>query len=154
MPCDERQRGRNLNEFSDVLDGFSVILNNLQPMYYLVGGDFNTDFNRVSPQTEALIEFINVEDISLFKAERSTVIIPPTFQCRYDKNNTSTIDHVFLSSNLQNYLVKYEVLDGCDNLSDQCAVNCKIDIPVYFYKTEDVCMMAYELCGILQIGPL
>ena len=63
MACDERQRGRNLNEVSDVLDEISVILHNLQPMYYVVGGDFNTDFDRVSPQTEALIEFINVEDI-------------------------------------------------------------------------------------------
>ena len=35
--------------------------------------------------------------------------------------------------------MKYEVLDGCDNLSDHCVVNCKIDIPVYFYKTEE-CM--------------
>ena len=67
-------------------------------MYYLVGGDFNTDFNRVSPQTEALIEFINVEDIYSY-----------SFQCCYDKNNTSTIDHVFVSSNLKNYLVIYEV---------------------------------------------
>ena len=63
MPCDEHQRGRNLDEFSDVLDEISVILHNLQPMYFLVGGDFNIDFNRVSPQTKALIEFINVEDI-------------------------------------------------------------------------------------------
>ena len=63
MACDERQRGRNLNEVSDVLDEISVILHNLQPMYYVVGGDFNTDFDRVSPPTEALIEFINVEDI-------------------------------------------------------------------------------------------
>ena len=140
MPCDERQRGRNLDEFSDVLDEISVILHNLQPMYFLVGGDFNTDFNRVSPQTKALIELINVEDIySYSMVERSTGIIPPTFQCCYDKNITSTIDHVFVSSNLKNYLVKHEVSDGCDNLSDHCAVNCKIDIPVYFYKTEE-CM--------------
>ena len=80
MPCDERQRGRNLDEFSDVLDEISVILHNLQPMYFLLGGDFNTDFNRVSPQTKALIEFINVEDIySYSMVERSTGIIPPTF---------------------------------------------------------------------------
>ena len=29
MSCDERQRGRNLDEFSDVLDEISVILHNL-----------------------------------------------------------------------------------------------------------------------------
>ena len=85
MPCDERQRGRNLDEFSDVLDEISVILHNLQPMY------FNTDFNRVSPQTKALIEFINVEDIySYSMVERSRGIIPPTFQCCYDKISNET----------------------------------------------------------------
>ena len=44
MPCDKRTHGPELDEFVEILNEITVVVNRFLPEYYIIGGDFNTDF--------------------------------------------------------------------------------------------------------------
>ena len=46
MPCDQRQYGEGLNEYIEILNEISCCIHKLEPTYYVIGGDLNTDFGR------------------------------------------------------------------------------------------------------------
>ena len=44
MTCDARYVGDNLTEYIDVLNEISCLIHKHVPTYYIIGGDFNTNF--------------------------------------------------------------------------------------------------------------
>ena len=54
MPCDDRRRGHNLNEFIDILNDISIICNYADVNYVCIAGDLNTDLNTVGQDTKPM----------------------------------------------------------------------------------------------------
>ena len=105
MPCDERRHGYNLDVYFDILDKISCCIQKYNPTYYFVGGDFNTAFNRISPQTDALRNFMDTEDLS----SSSNITEFYYTYCSKDGNNSSTIDHILYSDNASDYILSYHI---------------------------------------------
>ena len=57
MPCD----GTDINKYKDILDEISYMVLKENPVYVVIGGDFNTAFARNRIQTKSLCEFISEE---------------------------------------------------------------------------------------------
>ena len=76
-----------------------------EPMYCIIGGDFNTDFTRDTPQTEALRQFLDVEKF-INNSLKDNCSIDFTYSTA-DGTVMSVIDHIFTSSNMN------EFLEGC-----------------------------------------
>ena len=61
MPTD---KGTLNNEFTEVLNDICNICIESEVNHIIIGGDFNTDFSRNNPQSNALNEFCNIENFS------------------------------------------------------------------------------------------
>ena len=106
MPCDKGYANHNLFEYIDVLNEVSDIYNKTASQYFVLGGDFNTDLTRDTPQTRALHSFVNNEQMFLcIDAECSN--IPYTY-CSKCNGCKSTIDHFMVTQNLCESIIKYE----------------------------------------------
>ena len=58
MPCDLRVVGCNSMLYTELLNEISSFLHQHDPMYYVIGGDFNTDFS-----TESMLQFMLSENL-------------------------------------------------------------------------------------------
>ena len=65
MPWDEQREGENLDEFNEVLDAIQSVCLICDTQYIIVGGDFNCDITRNVPQTHALMDFVERENLYL-----------------------------------------------------------------------------------------
>ena len=65
MPCDKGYVNLDLFEYIDVLNEVSDICNKTASQYFVLGGDFNTELTRDTPQTRALHSFVNNEQMCL-----------------------------------------------------------------------------------------
>jgi hypothetical protein len=135
MPCDCHCYGKSLDEFNDILNEICVILLQRSPTYFIIGGDFNCDFSRNTPQVKALNMFLknNLCHVSINSNVRK---IDYTYS---DVNGSysSTIDRIVSSDNLADKVHSYFTLDDIDNASDHVSVHCKFDMPVSYTKFEN-----------------
>jgi hypothetical protein len=62
MPCDTQTCGTKLNGFIEVTDEISVLIHKLNPDYFIIGGDFNANLDRQSPQVGAFRSFLTTNN--------------------------------------------------------------------------------------------
>ena len=132
MPCDQRRYGEGLNEYIEILNEISCCIHKLEPTYYVIGGHLNTDFGRVSPQTDALRQFMNIECCSC-KLLKDDCSIDYTYS-NADGSSCSILDHILTSINLEENIHNYCTVDSIENFSDHVAISCSISIPVTYFK--------------------
>lgn len=126
MPCDERYVGDNFIEYQDVLSEISYLCKEKDCAYFYIAGDFNTDFNRDTPQTRELVNFCNVENcIPVINLNVSN--IDYTYEST-SNGARSLIDHVIVSKNLCDVVHRYYTIDSIDNTSDHLPVLCEFII--------------------------
>ena len=126
-PCDQRREGDNLELFNDILCEISILRKKVNALYFVLGGDMNKGFNRNSPQSIALREFLGNKDCICFANEHNDKV-PSTFVCSYNDQVTSTIDHICVSSVLGQFILDYNVMNDVDNFSDHNPVICQLDM--------------------------
>ena len=137
MPCDVN--GAHLDEYNAVLDAISCCVCKYDPTYYIISGDFNTDFNRRSSQTLALKAFLRAEDCSAV----DNGVIEYTYTTA-DGMHTSLIDHFVVCNSLKEKVASHSSYDHVDNMSDHVSVNCCIDIPGQYMDTgQNDCVNTY-----------
>ena len=126
MPCDSKGFNDDFSSYQDVLAEIVAITNGSDTDFTVIGGDFNTDFSRCSPVTEELTKFCEYE---CFK--RCSVIsdcnIPYTFEC-LATGSRSCIDHMLISDNMTDRVVRHYSYDGIDNASDHLAIITQFDM--------------------------
>ena len=150
MPCD--------NNCHD--DNFINILNDVSLLFYrynhvVFGGDMNVDLSRTSPNSGMLTDFIT--DFNLLPCiDLSQSNVPYRFIDR--TNNTSTIDHFFISSGLQENIMECSIIDN-HLYSDHIAVKLCLQIDMNYiveidrpysvkqawYKASDADIAHYQL---------
>ena len=94
MPCDGSD---GFDEYSDVLNIVSVIINDLNPSHIIFGGDFNTDVTRGTRQVRRFQQFVSEHSLCVCINDRRSDV-PYTF-INYN-NCTSKIDHFLISDSL------------------------------------------------------
>ena len=131
MPCDKGTC--NLDVFSDVLDDISMLLHDNNADMVIIGGDFNCDITRNSPQTQLLNTFMT--SVNLLNANRNYDI-----DYTYLNNHTgscSVIDHFYVSENIYDCISELNVIHRGDNLSDHEPLVLKVDIPLVRLSYKD-----------------
>ena len=141
MPCDDRRENGNINEFIKILDEVSVMINRINPSHCILGGDFNTDFRRRTPQSNYLKRFIESEQMYCFVND-SPDTIDYTFSTN-DGTAQSVIDHIIMNSSLRECLINYKVISHVDNMSDHVAIICSLSIPIEYCKLSKKCENNY-----------
>ena len=110
MPCDRGYYDQvGLPEYIDVLNEVSSLIERYDTNYVIVGGDFNTDINRVTPQTRQLLDFKNDNDLDFCQNYCDDMVV---YTFMSSGGNTSVIDHFLISKNLGKYVAKYSVLNN------------------------------------------
>ena len=139
MPCDTSVD--NSNEFECVLNEMSTLIVNHNVDHIIIGGDFNADLSRsTSLHVEKLLMFVEKENLKCaLSYEGSHVNF--TYESKIS-GNRSTIDHFILSENLFDMISVYESIHDGDNLSDHCALNVTLNIPVVYSDELTKCKTA------------
>ena len=133
MPCDKGYANHDFFEYIDVLNDLSDICNKTASQYFVLGGDFNTDLTRDTPQTRALHSFVNNEQMFLcIDAECSN--IPYTY-CSKSNGCKSTIDHFMVIQNLHESIIKYESVFMKSDFSDHVPICLDMQIDVSYHES-------------------
>lgn len=133
MPCDFVPD--NQPKFSEALDDISVLVNSQDFHYVLIGGDYNTDFRRVTQNTLALSDFIGTE--SLCKGiNYVNSNVSYTYESKIN-GEKSILDHFLMCENLFPSVCKYESLHDGDNLSDHCPISMTLDLDAQRFDQAD-----------------
>ena len=110
MPCDDWRHDGNLVEYTNILNEICTLSTNVKADYICIGGDFNTDLGRNTPQTNTLKSFISNSD--LFCCALSNVSdIQYTYKSKINFRK-SFIDHFLLSNNLNCKLSEFSSVDN------------------------------------------
>ena len=136
MPCDDRARHGNVLEFQDILAEITVIMHRYNIDNVIIGGDYNTSFDRQTPQSEELIAFCDAEEFTPC-CKLSCSQISYTYECLHT-GSRSEIDHVIVSNNLKEMVCDYVVFDDVDNMSDHLAVMVEVDICCEYFSTNNI----------------
>ena len=106
MPCDNYTVDEN---YVDTLNTISQLLYSYNPSHVVIGGDMNVDFNRSSPHTRILTDFI--EDFNLYSCgDLPIASVPYTYTS--STNITSKIDHFIVSESLHNIISESSIIDN------------------------------------------
>ena len=132
MPCDDWRGNGNVIEYNNILNDICIVSNSVGANYVCIGGDYNTDLNRNTPQTEALKSYIG--DNNLYICTNSTTSsIQYTYRSKI--NNTRTlIDHFIVSENLGRKLLEVTATDSIHNSSDHLPIKCLIDCNIMYQE--------------------
>ena len=124
MPCDTLS---NSEEYESVLSDVNDTANNNNVTRIIIGGDFNTDFQRKrSSHTKSLSTFMKDECIEC-PDENIEEGFSHTFESKSD-GTRSNIDHFLLTNNLHVNVVKYKVIHDGHNLSDHCPISISLSL--------------------------
>ena len=127
MPCDINELS-NIDEYESILLEVSTLCIKYKVQYMCFLGDMNADLSRRNSwHTKALNRFIEHEDLYI-TLNHSCADVSYTY-CNTYNNIFSTIDHIFISQNLCDYVVKYySVCDELDNQSDHVPLVMTLNI--------------------------
>ena len=104
--CDKGYANHDLFEYIHFLNEVSDVCNKAASQYFVLGGDFNTNLIRDTPQTRDLRSFVKNEQMFLcIDAECSN--IPYTY-CSTSNGCKSTIYNFMVTQNLRESIFKYE----------------------------------------------
>ena len=131
MPWDEQREGENLNEFNEVLDAIQSVCLICDTQYIIVGGDFNCDITRNVPQTHALMDFVERENL-YFALNSSNSSVTHTHE------SLSTIDHFMVTPNLSDFIIKYENWETVTNFSDHIPILMEMNIDIEYLQTAKI----------------
>ena len=130
MPCDDGLNDHNVLEYKEILDNIDVLCHSTNATMLCVGGDFNTDLSRDTPQTQALNVFCN--DNELFCcAKNENLNFNFTF-CSKINGRQTFIDHFIISDNLRDNLASFESIDSVLNPSDHNAIKCSFNLNISY----------------------
>ena len=132
MPCDDRSRYGNVLEFQDVLAEIVVIMHKYNIDHVIIGGDYNTSFDRQSPQSEELKTFCNNEELTPC-CNLTCSKVNYTYECLHT-GSRSKIDHVIVSNNLVDNVIDYLPMDDINNMSDHLVVMVELDIHCEYFS--------------------
>lgn len=124
MPCDSIVA--NIAEYRKILDEISSIALSTGADLLIFGGDFNTDFNRNTQNTAALVPFIQTESLENGLSFQNSDV-SYTFESKIN-GIKSTIDHFLVSANLLPVVTHYVSIHEGDNLSDHCPISMWLNI--------------------------
>ena len=150
MPCDGRCYGDNLIEFNDVLGEVTRVVHRINADCFVIGGDFNTDLSRNTPQVNALNRFLGDESCFAPVMSDQFSTIDYTYSA-LDGEVASIIDHVFTNNvNVSSYVT----IDSIDNLSDHLAVSCELNVDVNYSNVpvkNNVKQVSWKKATVLHI---
>uniref|UniRef100_A0A0P4VXS2 Reverse transcriptase domain-containing protein n=1 Tax=Scylla olivacea TaxID=85551 RepID=A0A0P4VXS2_SCYOL len=135
MPCDDQRSDQNVNEYVNILSDIAVLSLSNDIDFILVGGDFNTDFSRVTPQTRAFVKFI--DEYRFYCCDNDALSTVAYTYCSKGNNFKSLIDHFLISDNISNFLQTYTTIDSVNNPSDHIAIKCVLDVTIS-YNVENI----------------
>ena len=116
----------NLDEFKDSLNKLSALLNCTQYDAIIIGGDFNTCFDRNSKNLSVLKDFMSDETLKCGIFHKYSNVIY-SFESKID-GRRSLIDHFMVTENIFDKIVSYDSDICVDNLSDHIPVCLHLDI--------------------------
>ena len=127
MPCDVMYDNHNVEIYIAVLDDILTndICNNVD--HVIIGGDFNTDLNRLrSAHTTNLLDICNRENIKCVLGHPKCNI-DYTYESM-SNHQRSCIDHFIVSEDIYDCIVTCTVLHDGDNLSDHDVVCMELSL--------------------------
>ena len=148
MPWDEQREGENLDEFNEVLDAIQSVCLICDTQYIIVGGDFNCDITRNVPQTHALMDFVERENLYLALNNSNSSVT-------HTHESLSTIDHFMVTPNLSDFIIKYETWETVTNFSDHIPILMQMDIDIEYLRTAKRSIsptIAWTQCSKDEIG--
>ena len=120
FPCDPQARGNEDPELLVTLTTIQSVLNTTEFDSVIWAGDINADFVRSSHHTEMVQEVVT--ELNLYTVWEEH---PVDFTCVHEVNDTTsvaTLDHFFLSRNLQEMVEDAGVIHHPDNKADHCPI--------------------------------
>ena len=130
MPCDDGLNNRNVLEYKDILNNIVSLCQSTNATMLCVGGDFNTDINRNSPQTQVFNDFCTDHDMFCC-ARMENLDFNFTYLSKIN-GHQSFIDHFVISDNLRDKVLNFESIDNIKNPSDHIAIKCYLDLSIYY----------------------
>ena len=124
MPCDDWRHDANVLEYKNILNEISVLCNSINATYVCLGGDFNTDLSRNTPQTEELKSYILENDLYCCASDNKCEV--NYTYCSKINKRTSFIDHFIISNNLKDRLQLLSSSDTVKNPSDHVGLMCSL----------------------------
>ena len=128
MPWDEQKEGENLDEFNGVLDAIQAVCSACDTEYIIIGGDLNCDLTRDVPQTHALMDFVERENLYLALNHSNSSVT-------HTHESFSTIDHFMVTPNLSDFIIKYETLETVNNFSDHIPILMQMNLDITYLQT-------------------
>ena len=129
LPCDNRYQSVSYNETVEVLNEAMLIIQNNSADSACVGGDFNADLARVTPQVTALKEFLLAAGLKS-GIHHNLSDIDYTYESK-SNGSTSIIDHLCLSENIFDKIMEYHTVKLAENMSDHDGLLCTIEMNVF-----------------------
>ena len=134
MPSD-RTGNQSHPDYLETLSAIQASISNDDTNMVIIGGDFNTDFERPnSPHTELLLDFVESESLQC-GIELPFADVNHTFESK-SNNSTSIIDHLFFSHDLISCVESYRVVHDNDNTSDHSMLTSTLNITYEVDKTK------------------
>src|SRR6266496_797011 len=124
LPCVDRGSDTLLEE---VLGEVEHLLGEFEGLPIILGGDINTDLNKVSPHSKIIHAFMRAYDLVM-----CSQIIPPNLTYTYFNealNQRSMTDFFLISNLLRGGLTKNLMIDNLLNLSDHLPIHIELDFP-------------------------
>ena len=134
MPCDDWRHDGNVIEYKEILNEISVLCNSINVTHVCIGGDFNTDLSRNTPQTEELKAYMLENDLYCCASD-SVCEVEYTF-CSKINDRRTFIDHFIVSHNLKDKLEAFYSIDTKDNPSDHVSLLCSLKCNVEYSKED------------------
>ena len=135
MPCDDWRDNGNVIEYNNILNEINILANSVDATYMCIGGDFNTDLGRNTPQTDVLNTYVS--DNNLYFCANSNISSILYTYCSKINNKTTLIDHFIVSENLKSKLLDISSDDSIHNSSDHLPIKCTIDCNILYSEQVD-----------------
>ena len=132
MPPAYSPKEKYLDEFHSVCSDLNAIINLASCSNVIIGGDFNTNFDKPGGNVRLLETFMNRNPLYC-GLNHSSRNVKFTFESKVH-HSTSVIDHFIFSSTFFDYINVYRSLHELNNLSDHCPLAVELMIPSEYSK--------------------
>ena len=138
-----------VDEFSEVLNDISLLIQKVNPSDVVIGGDLNTEFNRRSAHPMSLQSFCDNE--KLYNAKDHSIADVDYTYCNYATGVTSIIDHFLLTECTFRSILGVKVSHRGANLSDHHPVLIELRIPHQKLKLKNPSRFTGRSNGIMLL---